>query len=87
MERYLAVLAASAVMVAAVCPALAAKSDFDGIWSPSDRGPPGWTVGSAHHRVVKRRGVPPRAPAVRERGHKAARRAVRRGRQAADSNA
>jgi hypothetical protein len=44
MKRLLAMLAASAVMVAAIGPAFAAHSDFDGIWSPEDRGvggPPG----------------------------------------------
>jgi hypothetical protein len=39
MKCFSAVLAAGALVVAAAGPALAAKSDLDGIWSPADRNP------------------------------------------------
>jgi hypothetical protein len=40
MGRFLTLLAASTVIVVAVGPALAAHSDFDGVWSPADRNIP-----------------------------------------------
>lgn len=44
MRRVLAILAASTVVISVTGPALAAHSDIDGIWSPTERGiggPPG----------------------------------------------